>query len=277
MDVYTLSDGEGLVGTPSLSTEPVIFIHGYISDCRIWDHFRSYWNGNQRSHFLTLSGFGNHNFGKENNVELRVDSHIEEIVGFIENEVGGASHLVGWSYGASLALLLASKRPDLVISAYCYEAGVRSFITDREAAALVEKDRQDMLVPIIKAVNEGNLMRATKEIVDNACGVESVFANLDAHDQKVFLDNASTIPAMFAKEREPHSSMECIDLKKIRCRVTIGTGALARPAYRIVGDEASKIIPNAYRQIVPHALHVAPTKSPKLFAAAITQHFHYCR
>lgn len=257
----------------SLLESPIVFIHGYISDCRIWDHLRFHWKGNQVSYFPTLSGFGNLNFGDNETVEFQVDSHVRDVVTYIENEVGRASHLVGWSYGASLALLLAAKRPDLVSSVYSYEAGMSGFITDHEAAMLVGKDRQNMVAPVIEALNRGDLRRAAKEMVNSACGVDSVFANLDVHDQQVFLDNAGTIPAMFEKNNDSPSSMNSVDLQEIRCRVTIGTGTLARPAYRIVGDEASKIIPNAYRQTVPTALHVVPTTNPQLFAAAIMQHF----
>jgi len=101
---------------------------------------------------------------------------------------------------------------------------------------LVGEDRQNMVASVIKALNRGDLRRAAKEMVDNACGVDSVFENLDRHDQQVFLDNAETIPAMFANRSDSFSSsMIAVDLQKIRCRVTIGTGALARPV-DVVGD-----------------------------------------
>ena len=258
----------------NLPEGPIVFIHGYISDSRIWDHFRSHWNGNETSHFPTLSGFGDFSSRSESNIEFGVELHTNDIVAYIENELGTAAHLVGWSYGASLALLIATRRPELVNSVYCYEAGLNGFITDHETAMLVGEDRQNMVASVIKALNRGDLRRAAKEMVNNACGVDSVFENLDKHDQQVFLDNAETIPAMFANGSDSFSSsMIAVDLQKIRCRVTIGTGALARPAYRIVGDEASRIIPAAYRQIIPTALHVAPATNPQLFATAILRHF----
>lgn len=262
---------------PSLAREeqghgrPVVFIHGYISDLRIWSKVRACWNGSGRLSFPTLRGFGDRasapvpeDFGAE--------PHYRQLAAFIEDVAAGPVHLVGWSYGATIALLLASVRSDLVASVYSYEAGISSFVADEGIAQRIQTDRSEMAGPAIAAVDEGDLDLAVERIIDGSCARDGVFADLDMHTQQIFLDNARTVPLMFAGLGASRSQGIVAQLENILCPVTMSTGERARPAYGLVADEATRIIPGACREVIPHAMHVAPVMVPEAFVGSVTTH-----
>jgi pimeloyl-ACP methyl ester carboxylesterase len=249
----------------------VVFIHGYISDRRVWSKARARWNDPGRLFFPTLRGFGN-SASAPDPAEFGTEPHLRQLAGFLEDAAGEPAHLVGWSYGATIALLLASLRPDLVASVYSYEAGLSSFVTDQDIAHRIAADRSQMAGPAIAAVGDGDPGLAVERIVDGSCGRDGVFAGLDASTRRVFCDNAGTVRLMFASLGPPRSGGIVARLEDIRCPVTLSTGEHARPAYGLVADEAMKAIPGACREVIPHALHVAPVTDPAAFITSVMTH-----
>ncbi|MFI5778571.1 alpha/beta fold hydrolase [Nocardia sp. NPDC051570] len=91
--------------------EPLILLHGGLSDSRTFDpaislftkHFRVY-TVDRRGHGRTGDVEGPFGY------ELMAD----ETIAFLEQVVEGPAHLVGYSDGANTALLVALRRPDLV-------------------------------------------------------------------------------------------------------------------------------------------------------------------
>ncbi|GGL59818.1 alpha/beta hydrolase [Sporolactobacillus putidus] len=251
--------------------EEIVFVHGYISDRRIWSQVREHWYDSGHLFFPTLEGFW------EDSLEFResnfsVDNHIEDIVDFLEKVCTPPVHLVGWSYGASLVLLVAARRPDLVKSVFAYEPGISSFVLDKKILQQIQRDRVEMASPAIGAVKAGNTKEAVKYIVNGACNREGVFEDFDEELKQRFFDNASTVPLMFTERSAPNLPASSEDLKRILCPVTISYGEYARPAYRLVAKEAAKIIPNSIIQIIPGAMHVVPVTSPEIFLLKILEH-----
>lgn len=250
---------------------PVVFVHGYISDLRVWENVRSHWAHPGELLLPTLKGFGKPNVAP-NPDEFGTPEHLEQLAGFIELEVGGPAHVVGWSYGATLALLLAASRPELVLSVYAYEAGLSDFISDEAIASQIAKDRADMAAGAVAALAAGDLDQAVGQIVDGACARDGVFATLDAPARRIFLDNAATVPAMFSGEGASSSRGLTGSVLTIQQPVTMSAGEHARPAYRLVADEAARLLPSARRTTLAYGLHVAPVTTPTAFVADVAAH-----
>jgi probable hydrolase protein len=248
-----------------------VFIHGYISDLRIWAGTRAAWRAPGRLVFPTLGGFGAASPALDPDF-FGVGPHMEQLATLIESVSVRPVHLVGWSYGASLALLLAASRPELVASVYSYEAGLSDFITDPGVARQVQDDRADMVGPALAAVADGNLDLAVRHVVDKACARDGVFMGLDPAMRRVFLDNAKSVPLMFAGQSTPGTDAHAASIHGIRCPVTLSTGSLARPAYSLVADQAAIANPNGRRETIPGALHVAPVTNPAAFVTSVAAH-----
>ncbi|MFG1796097.1 alpha/beta fold hydrolase [Nocardia sp. NPDC049149] len=91
--------------------EPVLLLHGGFVDSRSFEpavaglaeHFRVY-RMDRRGHGRTPDVAG----------PMSYDLMAQDTIAFLDTVVGGAAHLVGYSDGAIVAMLVALRRPDLV-------------------------------------------------------------------------------------------------------------------------------------------------------------------
>lgn len=252
--------------------DTVVFIHGYISDSRAWASIKAQWPYHHIQPVTpTLHYFGVEDW-EDDGEHFGFDEHLHEVASFIEEHFTRPVHVVGWSYGASLALALATHYPQMVASLYAYEPGITSFITDQKELQSVIHDRHDMIQPVLIALKENRLEDAIRCIFDNACGSSGHFERLLENTKSIFLENARTIPLMFSEHssnKQPTADM----LQALSMPVTIAISDSARLAYSAVAHRAAAIIPRAVQQKIPKANHVTPVTDPLRFLNAIDEHF----
>lgn len=272
MESKTISYKNRVVSYDELGQgEKIVFLHGYISDRRIWSPVKESWSGSGHLFFPTLGCFGRE--AKESGCsDFSLDRHIDDVVALLETVCTMPAHLVGWSYGASLALAVAARRPELVKSVFAFEAGVSTFISDPDIMQRVQQDRVDMAGQAIAAFESGDVQLAVRHIVDGSCSQDGLFEGLDEQLKQIFLDNAQTVPLMFSKQSVPNVPVTLEEIKGISCPVTVSIGEYARPAYRLVAEVAAEIIPHATLSVIPDALHVIPITSPEGFQQAVVEH-----
>lgn len=114
--------------------EPVVLLHGGLSSTESWDYLvlpalkrRHVFAYDRTAHGRTKIREGFYHF----------DFQVDEAIAYLEDVVQKPAHLIGWSDGAIIALLVAIKRPDLVKSLvsiggnYHYDCGLSlEFIQD---------------------------------------------------------------------------------------------------------------------------------------------------
>ncbi|MFD6281208.1 alpha/beta fold hydrolase [Streptomyces sp. NPDC060209] len=171
----------------------------------------------------------------------------DDTVAFLETVVGGPAHLVGWSDGGVVALLVAMARPDLVRKAVVIGANFRP-----SSECFVEPAMVDAMTP------GGADLTFFREMYE-----------------AVAPDGADHWPVVAAK---------VIDMW--RTQPTLTTGDLARveaPVLIMVGDDDMmtlehttalyRAIPGAQLAVVPGASHLVPLEKPALVNRLILDHF----
>ena len=91
--------------------DPLVLLHGGMSDSSAWAMqlpalAAAY-------HVYTPDRRG-HGRSADNDEPYSYEDMAAQTVAFLDQVVGGAAHLVGWSDGGNVALLVAAQRPDLV-------------------------------------------------------------------------------------------------------------------------------------------------------------------
>ncbi|WP_431418350.1 alpha/beta fold hydrolase [Actinokineospora sp.] len=169
---------------------------------------------------------------------LSYDDMAADTVGFMDTVVGGAAHIVGWSDGGIVGLLVAMARPDLVrklvvISANFDTTGTPPEIVAHMASSTAESDDWTMLRSLYEAVSP---------------------------------DGPGHWAVVFAKFQQMATTQPAIPLADL--------GRISAPTLVIVGDDdmitfehTSKLfgaIPNAELAVVPGTSHLLTMEKPGL-------------
>ena len=105
-------NGVSLAYTEQGTGIPVVFVHGSMSDRRIWETQRLDIALSYRYIAYDQRYFGNEPW-RDDGKNFDQMTHAADLVAFIQSLKAGPVHLVAWSYGGSVATLAASQHPDL--------------------------------------------------------------------------------------------------------------------------------------------------------------------
>ena len=94
--------------------EAVVLLHGGLSKTSSWDYIMVP-PLEEEFHIFAYDRTA-HGFTGDQEDSLHFDFQTQEAIAFLEDIVKEPAHLIGWSDGANIALMLAIQRPDLVKS-----------------------------------------------------------------------------------------------------------------------------------------------------------------
>ena len=227
-DVNTWYDEDG-------SGEPLVLLHGGLCTNETWgaqtpvfaERFRVI-APERRGHGHTADVPG----------PLTYDAMASDTIGFLDKVVGGPAHLVGWSDGGIVALLVALARPDLV--------------------------------------NKMVVMGTNYDVDGIVEGVEDVFANMDPNGDEMAMfrslyqmhspDGPDHWPTVFGKfaemtQREPHIPPAELGRISNRTLVVVGDDDM------ISLDHTAALfglLPNAELAVIPGTSHAVGMEKPEL-------------
>lgn len=241
---------------------PVIFVHGAVSDHRIWAHHVQAVANHHRAIAYTQRYFGTQAWD-ENGPKFGVQTHSDDLAAFIRELDAGPVHLVGWSYSGHIVLNVALRHPELVRSAFVFEPSVPSYVTDKAQLKVISDDGALLFGPTAAAVEAGDNILAVQRVIDGVVAREGYFAAQPESIQSIQLDSADTMPLLFAADRPP--SISCEQLGQIQAPVAIVRGELTRPRYREIADAAAPCTGES-TIVIPKAKHMWPGEDPQGFS-----------
>lgn len=154
-------------------------------------------------------------------------AHAADLTAFIETLGVGSIHIVGWSYGANVAMRLVVERHDLVATAFVYETGTPGLITDANELPVFAADARDVFEPVTAAVLAGdNALAATR--LYEAIGGKDWFADMPDHLRAMADENVHTMPLLLSAKAQ-HDTVTAAEAAKLAVPVSVAWGARARP------------------------------------------------
>ena len=141
---------------------PVIFVHGSIADHRTWDAQRDPTARKYRYIALDQRYFGPAPWMDEGK-HFSIATHANDLAAFLRQLDVGPAHLVGWSYGAAVVLVLAVQYPELVRSLLLYEPGFATFVSDPTDLRAIAEGGKKMFaggIAAVQARDEAGAVRA---------------------------------------------------------------------------------------------------------------------
>ena len=245
---------------------PVLFVHGAVSDYRTWDRHRAALDDSgYRAISYTQRYFGTEPW-EQNWPAFGVQTHSDDLTAFIRGLGVGPVHLVAWSYSGHTVLTVALKHPELVKSAFVFEPGSTSWVTDAGALKAIGDDAGAAFGPAVKAMQDGDNVASVRELIDGVGERKGYFDAQPAAVKAVQLDSARAMPMLFADKAPPIS---CDQLGQIKPPVAMVRGADSRPFFKLIADAGARCMPNSTLLVVPNQKHMWPGEDVAGFNTAL--------
>ncbi len=247
--------------------EPVVFVHGGLSDLRVWANQLP--NVGRSYRAITYSRrFARPNEDIEPGADDPWPRHVEDLAAFLREIDAAPAHLVGNSQGAFIALLLAVQSPDLVRSLVLEEPPVLPLFAKNTPPRLAEILRllatrprtglalirfvSGTISPVTKAFQRGEDDEALRIFTEGVLGKES-FERLPEASKEIGRDNFSTLRAGLLGSGFP--PLDDDDVRGIRAPTLLLTGERS-PAFLLrLTDRLEELLPIVERDEIPDASH----------------------
>lgn len=206
--------------------------------------------------FFDLPGHGKS--GPWNGTEYQSD--VANIAGHLAE---GPTHVIGHSFGATVALRLAVERPEKVARLTLIEPVFFAAANDAKASAA----HRAAFAPFVEAFEAGDLDRASA-VFTQMWGAGPAWANLpDRHRALIRSQIHLVAAAAPAIEDDVHGLVA--RLSTVRCPVDLIEGGRSQPIMQAIMDGLAASLPNTTRRRIAGAGHMVPITHPNEVAKAL--------
>ncbi|WP_170178481.1 alpha/beta fold hydrolase [Flammeovirga pectinis] len=243
--------------------EPLLLLHGALADNRMWNTHSEILS----KHFDVIVPTQRH-FGKNgpSDKPFGIETHTSDILKLLEELEIESIHVVAWSYGADIALNLATKVPNKLTSLYVYEPGYPGCLDDDEMKTF-GTDANEMFGPIFYAVQEQKLDEAVELLIDGSGNSKGYFQQQSKQLRKEQLENKNSLPLQLSQIEQPNLNKEA--LFQITTRSCVAYGEYTRDLFKVVSQSVYSNLQNSAINEVRNATHMYPMEKPIEFSERV--------
>lgn len=247
----------------------IVLVHGALGDCRTWS--RQVALLAQHYHVISYSRRYHHlNPAPEGTIDYSYGRHVDDLISLIRALRLGPAHLVGHSYGATVAALVALERPEMVSSLVLGEPSLFSLLSDSQDRVSLRFHR--IALRVVRKLSENDEQGlAVREYLNIVVG-QDVFDELPLEDLLVINQNAHTLGPMLRTYFEP-IRLDRSSAQNLTMPTLLITGELSPGIYGAITRELNNCLPTADRFILPGASHGLQIENPEIFGIALMDFF----
>lgn len=218
----------------------LLFLHGILGDARIWRPYLSAFP-QYDCYALTLSGFGR---GSEDETPFDTDRHGAEVAAFCQalNNREGKPHrqyiVIAWSYACHVALLSASRAPDLFAELILYELIIPSYGISEEMHQQFTRDIAKMMSPIIRAFRRNKEAEAIDHFIAACKNAPFSLKEQSATIQQIKAENHHTLNKLLTQKEPNPFTAEMLQALNQKVPITIFWGAHSRAIFQLSSKAA---------------------------------------
>lgn len=233
---------------------PVVFVHGSMSDPRVWDAYRPQVAARYRCIAVNQRYFGPQPWA-DSGARFSLPTHAADLSAFIQSLGAGPVHVVAWSYGGSVATLAASQHPELLRRLTLHQPTIGSLIADTPEG----RSRA--------VANAGDTPAAMRQFWEFVLQLPPGGFDTDpAAVQRMVLDKQRTVPMTLNVPPQPIS---CERVGAIGAPALVTVGADTRPLWALSAAAWQRCAAQAELVTIPNSNHDAVVRSPQAFAALL--------
>ena len=262
--------------------EPVVFVHGGLSDLRTWEQQLPAMGASYRAVAYSRR-YARPNDDIETGADDQMLPHVDDLAAFLQAVDAAPAHLVGNSWGAFICLLTAIRHPDLVRTLVLEEppllplvigAGARpqprvllgSLISRPRTAIPVLRFGIGAVAPLQKAFRRGDDEAAMRRFVHAVLG-RAAYERLPATRKQQMRENLNALRAQMLGQGFPPLTPG--DVRQVTVPALLLTGEQS-PAFLLrLTDRLEQLLCSVTRTEIPAASHVMHEQNADAVNAAI--------
>jgi len=262
------------------SGDAVIFVHGGISDLRIWEKQMATFSENHRA-IAYSRRYAWPNPDVPDGVDDQMWPHADDLAELIRKLDAAPAHLVGNSWGAFICLLTALRYPELVRSITVEEPPViplfvsnqpkphellKLFLTRPRTGAALMKFFGTAIGPAVKAFKKADLDGGVRVFARGVLGAD-VYESLPAEVKEAMLANGKALSSQLLGSGFP--AFTEADVRRIKTRTLLITGKKSPALLPRLTDRLQELLPNAQRVDIADASHLMHYEQPAAVNRAV--------
>ena len=254
-------NGLRLVTEESGTGDPLVLVYGSWDDRRVWALIED----DLACSFHVISYDRRGHGGSEDSQApgSRRDDE-DDLAGLIEALDLGPAHVVGNSFGASIALGLAARRPELFRALCAHEPPLMSLAADDPIVAEV----RERVTSVVEQIERGQAEAAARDFVDNIALGPGAWEMMPEEDRAAMVGLADTFAA---EQRDPAwADIDFDSLSGIRFPVLLTQGEESPPFFSKIIARLAEVIEGAKVSTLSGAGHVPHITHPTEYVAAIS-------
>jgi pimeloyl-ACP methyl ester carboxylesterase len=237
---------------------PIVLVPGSLSDYRIW--FNQIEPFSQHNRVIAYSRRYNWpNSAPGQGADGSMMRQVDDLSALIKGLGIAPVHIVGHSYGGTIALFLATSHPEVVRTLVLVEPNAPPWLENMPGAEADLKAIQNFNAAFQQALASGDAERAVKTIWDFVAPGDA----LPAEIHSMFIIN---IPAV---KVEKGSRFTCEDARRIAAPTLSLTGDRSPSGFRLAADAVAHCVMRGELVMIPRASHPMQILNPQAFNAAV--------
>lgn len=245
----------------------LLCVHGSWDDHHSWDGFAALLpqmrivRYDRRGHSLSSAPPGQGRLGED----------VADAVALLDHLQIARAHIVGHSYGANVAIMIATRHPDRAETLMLHEPPVFALLSGDATADALRAQAAGLMARAAEAIEQGRVEQGARLFLEQVAFGEGSWTDLfDAETRATLLRNAGT---WLDQYRDPERL--AVDVRAL-CgfprAIALSTGRATLPAYAEVIRRIAGIVPNVTVHPIERAGHGAHISHPAEMAQEFLTH-----
>jgi non-heme chloroperoxidase len=242
---------------------PVLLVHGTLEDYRTWDGQLEALSKGYR--LITYSRRYHYpNEWIKDSTDFSITMHARELAALIKALNLPPVHLIGHSYGGSIAFLVARDHPEVIRSLTLAEPSLVPLLkTTAEGDALLTSFITTSIVPSSDAFKQGNHEEGVRRFVNGVLG-EGSYEKLPPPVRTRVMDNVQELKGELSSQ-DLYPPTTCEDVQKVKVPTLLVDGELSPKMFHVIDDMLQHCLPSVERATIPAASHQMEVENPQAF------------
>ncbi|WP_034482724.1 alpha/beta fold hydrolase [Actinomadura oligospora] len=247
--------------------DPLVLVHGSWNDRANW---RLAIEADLRGSFQVFAYDRRGHGGSEMVPGQGTRRQDEDDLAALIDELGIApAHVAGNSFGASITLGLAARRPELFRSIVVHEPPLMGLMADDPAFMAGLQPTMTSIDAVMDRLRKGEDEAGARLFVEEIALGPGMWDRLPAPMREVFVANAQT---WLDEQLDPDWAVVDLDgLAACTAPVLLSSGTQSPPWFTGVLDRVATAMPQAQRQVFEGAGHIPQVTHPQEYAAVVTR------